>query len=667
MKRLSVVVVLVFLIAGSLSAYPAIGGGRGLFRVQNPLVENEAGLSISFHGLTRYSRYGDFSYPDYNLVADLIAPELNYAPLVTQYVGLELFGTWGGLFQYAYPSPRPSEAKRQFVYGLHDLNAGAKLSIPIIPVLKLGAIGSFRFVERGEPDTAKAPQGWYDPVAVPPADGLSWTGLASLQLQDLGTSLPNFMLNFGKRGDFDLYGAGIELAAKGFALFLDTRVLQPSSDGFPGFGNIFDDTTGSDFRITPGVALGTTTSGMTLKLGYSFAPRRVSPDELILGVSIATPFGKRLPPELGTIAGSVTDARTGAPLAARVNFPENPKLLPIATDPATGVFKVEKVPAGVVVVEVSADGYHSQAVPIDVKGNTVSQYQFALKPVITYGVVAGLVTDAVTSLPLAAKVEFVGADIGPVTSDVGTGSFRIDNVPVGVYTVTAEADGYFKSSQTVQVEDGRVAAPTFALKPLTLKSTLTGKVSDKKEGKPLVATVSFPGSDVSEVRTDPATGVYKTDLPVGSYTVKVTSEGYITQTAALVLEENKPLVKDFELVKEGMTITLRGIYFDFNKATIKPESHSALADAAKILTDNPEIKVEIQGHTDWIGSDDYNLKLSDKRAWAVVNYLVQNFGIDANRLTAKGYGESRPVASNETEDGRALNRRVEFVILKSGQ
>jgi len=112
-----------------------------------------------------------------------------------------------------------------------------------------------------------------------------------------------------------------------------------------------------------------------------------------------------------------------------------------------------------------------------------------------------------------------------------------------------------------------------------------------------------------------------------------------------------------------MVITLHGVYFDFDEATIKPESRPALEEAARILGENPTIKVEIQGHTDNQGSDRYNLGLSDRRARAVVNYLVQELGAGRGRLTAKGYGESRPVADNGTEAGRAANRRVEFVIV----
>jgi len=110
----------------------------------------------------------------------------------------------------------------------------------------------------------------------------------------------------------------------------------------------------------------------------------------------------------------------------------------------------------------------------------------------------------------------------------------------------------------------------------------------------------------------------------GTYTVIVESKDYLKQTSAMVVEKGKPMVRDFELVKEGMAITLRGIYFNTAKATIKPESRPALEDAAKMLNENPTINVEIQGHTDSKGSDSYNLSLSDRRAASVVAYLVQN-------------------------------------------
>ncbi len=104
------------------------------------------------------------------------------------------------------------------------------------------------------------------------------------------------------------------------------------------------------------------------------------------------------------------------------------------------------------------------------------------------------------------------------------------------------------------------------------------------------------------------------------------------------------------------------VYFDFNKSNIKSESFGVLDDVASVLKNNPKIqRVRIEGHTDSVGSDAYNEKLSDKRAAAVKDYLTSK-GITADRLESVGYGESRPVADNNSDAGRAKNRRTEFNI-----
>jgi len=108
---------------------------------------------------------------------------------------------------------------------------------------------------------------------------------------------------------------------------------------------------------------------------------------------------------------------------------------------------------------------------------------------------------------------------------------------------------------------------------------------------------------------------------------------------------------------------LIGINFDFNKASIRPESLPILYNAAEILLRNPDVKVEIQGHTDNVGSANYNQKLSLHRAETVKNFLIAK-GVAANRLTTVGLGETKPIMSNKTAEDRGLNRRIEFKIIK---
>lgn len=110
-------------------------------------------------------------------------------------------------------------------------------------------------------------------------------------------------------------------------------------------------------------------------------------------------------------------------------------------------------------------------------------------------------------------------------------------------------------------------------------------------------------------------------------------------------------------------VILYDILFDYDKATLLQSSSKQLQHVVTLLLDNPELKMEVQGHTDSKGGDEYNLELSQRRAETVVAYL-RLFGIVEDRLRPKGYGETKPVASNDSEDGRAMNRRVELVRIK---
>jgi outer membrane protein OmpA-like peptidoglycan-associated protein len=114
-----------------------------------------------------------------------------------------------------------------------------------------------------------------------------------------------------------------------------------------------------------------------------------------------------------------------------------------------------------------------------------------------------------------------------------------------------------------------------------------------------------------------------------------------------------------KLLTDGKIIT-NGIKFDVNKATIKPESMGVINNIVKIMTEYPELKFSIEGHTDNDGSEESNLILSEKRALAVQNELIK-LGISADKLTSKGFGESKPISDNTSSEGKAQNRRVEFV------
>lgn len=130
------------------------------------------------------------------------------------------------------------------------------------------------------------------------------------------------------------------------------------------------------------------------------------------------------------------------------------------------------------------------------------------------------------------------------------------------------------------------------------------------------------------------------------------------EMAQEVIVEAKSLAQDIKLTGHA---SVYGIYFDFDKAEVKPESEPALKEIGKLLRQDPQLNLYVVGHTDYAGEFNYNIKLSLERADAIVKILVSKYAISPNRLKAYGVGPLAPVASNKTEEGRSLNRRVELV------
>jgi outer membrane protein OmpA-like peptidoglycan-associated protein/tetratricopeptide (TPR) repeat protein len=223
-----------------------------------------------------------------------------------------------------------------------------------------------------------------------------------------------------------------------------------------------------------------------------------------------------------------------------------------------------------------------------------------------------------------------------------------------------------------------VAAPVSEFKAEKIVSSgpkmtiLKGVISDAKTYNLLEATIELIDNTLNDViatfKSNSTTGKYLVSLPSGkNYGIAVKKDGYLFHSENFDLkasEEYQEVEKNIALkqIEVGQSIVLKNIFFDFDKATIRPESANELDRLIKLLTENPTLKIELGSHTDSKGSDDYNQKLSQSRSQSVVTYLIGK-GIAADRLVAKGYGESVPVAKNDTESGRQENRRTEFKIL----
>ncbi|HZI25409.1 MAG TPA: OmpA family protein, partial [Chryseolinea sp.] len=209
--------------------------------------------------------------------------------------------------------------------------------------------------------------------------------------------------------------------------------------------------------------------------------------------------------------------------------------------------------------------------------------------------------------------------------------------------------------------------------------TVKGKVIDKATGNPIDAKIIYErlpdGKGTGIAQTNPQTGEYEVRLPTGHlYGLRAEAEGKISESQNVDLRDIKADQvidsKDFNLapiemttLAPNVTIVLNNIFFDFDKSILKAESEPELERIVTMLNEKSAMEIEIAGHTDNVGPDAYNQALSERRAKTVVAYLIRR-GIDKKRLAVQFFGETKPIDTNETEEGREKNRRVEFKILK---
>ncbi|MBL7893212.1 MAG: OmpA family protein [Bacteroidia bacterium] len=217
----------------------------------------------------------------------------------------------------------------------------------------------------------------------------------------------------------------------------------------------------------------------------------------------------------------------------------------------------------------------------------------------------------------------------------------------------------------------RVIAAAVEIKSAQI-TILKGVITDEKTGQPVEAAIELVDNEKNEVianfNSNSTSGKYLVSLPSGkNYGIAVKAEGYLFHSENITIPASaayQEIVKDIALkkIEIGTKIVLNNIFFDFDKATLRPESTNELERLIKLLNDMPTLKIEISGHTDGKGSAGYNQVLSESRAKSVVDYLISH-GIKSDRLTFKGYGLTQPIATNDTEEGRQLNRRTEFKIM----
>lgn len=288
--------------------------------------------------------------------------------------------------------------------------------------------------------------------------------------------------------------------------------------------------------------------------------------------------------------------------------------------------------------------------------------------------VAGTLYDDKTKQPMIGSVVVAIKEMKPIVIKTPAAGTYDTTIPeTNEYTIRASASGYQPTDLTIAVpqlgNDTTLITDVYLI-PIAKKLLIAGTVYDKKTNQPIRARVDFAlRPERTNSYTLPAeAGKFELEIgKLGRYVLAGSSEGYMSSTDSIEFtsEDMSPATKDLYLtpIEVGLTVRLKNIYFAFNKTDLKSESFVELNKVVDFLTQNPSVEIEIAGHTDSKGTDEYNNTLSQGRSQAVVDYITRQ-GIDVSRLTAKGYGESKPIDTNDTPEGQANNRRVEFTVLK---
>jgi len=302
----------------------------------------------------------------------------------------------------------------------------------------------------------------------------------------------------------------------------------------------------------------------------------------------------------GSVSVKVVDARNMEPLAAGVSA--SGVISYKGSTGRMGEAELTRLPAGDLVIATNCEGYIPRVDTMFILGDREQTAIIALTP-LSYGGIIGAILDAGTSKSIGGSVVYRGPQGGQLSVEPGLGGYALRSIPSGVYYLTASGptDDYVSQTCTLKVEPGRIASREFYLVRRAAPSPLPSSIK-REETRP--------------AKPEPA--------------------------------------------------GLQSVSFESGKAEIPPAAEAVLAHDGELLKANPDMTVELAGHTDpsETTSTEYpsGWELSQARAEAVKQYLVAKFGIAAERMTAHGYADTQPIASNDTEKGRAQNRRTEFRI-----
>ena len=399
---------------------------------------------------------------------------------------------------------------------------------------------------------------------------------------------------------------------------------------------------------------------------------RNTPWDLWFGVNFQSDGLERKAPSEGSVQGTALDDKTGLPLDGVKVTLVSESQLPQTTD-LSGSFGFSSLPAGDYEMTFLRTGYEPIRRRVTVQGGKTSVLEARMKIIgPTYGTLVAQILDQETRQPIPrAFVSISGIEQPAATDDQGR--FRNTQILAGPQTVNVDAPGYRSQSFPVEIPPNSSLETELLLSKAPPSLGACAGVVKNPEGTPLTAVVTHEtDASVPPAGSNPLTGEFKMSLPPGKHTLKVMAENYLPQTIECDVEAGAATSLGITLEKpkeaviiENKIILPDAIYFEFGSAEIKNESLGTLDQVFDVLSRSDSFsQLSIDGHTDDVGSDAYNRGLSQRRADSVRKYLIKR-GLDASKLSAQGFGESKPIATNLTPEGRSENRRVEFNLLNN--
>ncbi len=606
---------------------PGLSGGTGLLRTVSvrPMVKGSFGLG--FHGQYFYSE-------------DLLALNTNNKSFNGSGTFTAGFADWIEFsLSSAFRQHTLENSPRDFlVTSVGNLQSGLKVGYMSEDGIGVGLDGFMRFLGKSE-------EVGYESGAISGGGRILWTlDLSeardiplrvhlnvgyykdkSMKILPPGPEEQDFALGI-IRDDQVLGALGLEVPTDQLTFFVEYTTEQIIDSDDSGTTDRFNEGgysySRSPQRVTPGFRL-TPVKGLAIDLACDLSVTkkrqevRTNPQwNAIAGISYSFLPGTAMvlareeappAPITGKVSGKVLDAKTLKPIGGAVISMAGTGLTNLSTDPVTGEYMTPEFAPGEIKIVASKKGYLPQNQKVIVEANKTQTLDFEMKKKAYRSAIRGTVTDP-QNKPLAAVISLEDPAVSPGATNPVNGYYDIPiqlPTPTKTYEVSAIAQGYKKGVKAVNMESGKAYRVNFVLKP------------EKPPEKPKAAPPPLP-----------------------------------------IMPKKKRVI----LKKEKIEIA-ESIHFKSGKATILPVSYSLLNEVAQILVDNPNIKIQVDGHTDSVGSDTFNFKLSEARAASVMKYLISR-GVPPERLTSKGFGESLPIADNSTEMGRAKNRRVEFTIIK---